>query len=102
MADRYYRMLSSLHIGCEAPRAYFVPFADEKSASTDRENSSLLTLLNGQWDFSFFENVEELELEDENFTSTVICKDKIDVLCCPCDPYFFTSTLLIVNEKSSL
>ncbi len=82
MADRYYRMLSSLHVGCEAPRAYFVPFADEKSASTDRENSSLLTLLNGQWDFSFFENVEELEIEDENFTSTVVCKDKIDVPSC--------------------
>lgn len=79
MADRYYRQLQNLHVGCEAPRAYFVPFSDEKSSSEKREKSSLFTLLNGEWDFAFFENVEELEIESENFTDTVECKDKIAV-----------------------
>ena len=79
MADRYYRQLENLHIGCEAPRTYFVPFSDEKDAADKREKSSLFTLLNGEWDFAFFDNIEELELESENFTDTVECKDRIAV-----------------------
>lgn len=82
MADRYYRQLESLHIGCEAPRAYFVPFANEADAALEREKSSAFTLLNGEWDFAFFENVEELELESENFSASVECKDKIAVPSC--------------------
>ncbi len=79
MADRYYRQLKSLHIGCEEPRAYFVPFNTDKNILADRENSELFRSLNGEWDFSFFENVEELEIEADDFTSQIKCKDKIDV-----------------------
>lgn len=79
MADRYYRQLENLHVGCEEPRAYFVPFSNEKDATDKREKSSLFTLLNGEWDFAFFENVEELDIEKEDFTNTVECKDKIEV-----------------------
>lgn len=82
MAERYYRQLENLHIGCEAPRAYFVPFNCERDAASERENSKLFFSLNGEWDFAFFENVEELEIEDENFTSAVVCGDKIDVPSC--------------------
>lgn len=82
MPDRYYRQLENLHVGCEAPRAYFVPFANEEDSSLKREKSELLTTLNGEWNFAFFENVEELEIEDEKFTSSVECKDKIEVPSC--------------------
>lgn len=82
MADRYYRQLESLHIGCEEPRAYFIPFDSEENSLKKREESALLTTLNGEWDFAFFENVEELELEDDSFTKTVECKDKIEVPSC--------------------
>ncbi len=82
MIERYYRQLEKLHAGCEEPRAYFVPFENEKDSVLEREKSSLFTLLNGEWEFSFFENVEELELEDEGFPSTVVCRDRIDVPSC--------------------
>lgn len=79
MAERYYRQLENLHVGCEKPRAYFVPFECGENAALEREKSALFTSLNGEWDFAFFENVEELELEEEKFPSTVVCPDKIDV-----------------------
>ena len=82
MPDRFYRQLENLHIGCEKPRAYFIPFSSEESASLPREKSDRFFSLGGEWDFAFFKNVEELELEQENFTSTVICPDKIDVPSC--------------------
>ena len=62
MVKRFHRMLEHLHVGCEAPRAYFVPFESGEKASLPRENSAFLTLLNGEWDFAFFKNVEELLL----------------------------------------
>ncbi len=82
MPERYYRQLENLHIGCEEPRAYFVPFDSEVDSSLEREKSERFFLLNGEWNFNFFENVEELELEDKNFPSTVSCRDKIDVPSC--------------------
>lgn len=82
MPGRYYRELKNIHVGCEAVRAYYVPFESEENAAKDREKSAFFTLLNGEWDFKFFPNVEELELEDENFTKTVECTDKLPVPSC--------------------
>ncbi len=82
MVKRYHRMLEALHVGCEEPRAYFVPFESREKAELSRENSAFLTLLNGEWDFAFFSNVEELDIEAENFASTVACPDKMTVPFC--------------------
>lgn len=82
MIERYYRQLENLHVGCEKPRAYFVPSENENTSLAEREKSAFFTTLNGEWDFNFFENVEELELEDESFPSTVNCRDKINVPSC--------------------
>lgn len=82
MVKRFYRMLEHLHVGCEAPRAYFVPFESGDKASLPRENSALLTLLNGEWDFAFFKNVEELDIEADGFSSSVVCPDKMTVPFC--------------------
>ena len=81
MPGRYYRELEHIHVGCVPPRAYYIPF-DSEQTSAVREDSRLFTVLNGEWDFAFFPNVEELALEDENFTQTVECPDKMPVPFC--------------------
>ncbi len=82
MIDRFYRQLENIHVNCENPRAYFVPFDNLCDADKNRENSKLFTLLNGEWDFAFFKNVEELDIEDEHFTDSVTCPDKMTVPFC--------------------
>ena len=82
MIERFHRTLEHLHVGCEAPRAYFVPFESAEKVALPREDSAFLTLLNGEWDFAFFKNVEELDIEAEDFSSSVICPDKMTVPFC--------------------
>ncbi len=82
MVKRFYRMLDALHIGCEEPRAYFVPSESAEKACLARENSAFFTLLNGEWDFAFFNNVEELDIEADGFSSSVVCPDKMTVPFC--------------------
>lgn len=58
----YHKQLEHLHIGCEAPRAYYVPFADDATARTmDRERSSRFTNLCGEWDFRYYPTFEDLD-----------------------------------------
>ena len=58
----YHRQLDALHIGCEEPRAYFIPYQDEKSAVNDiREKSNRLTSLCGDWKFKFFSSEQLLD-----------------------------------------
>ena len=57
----YHKELSSLHVGCEAPRAYYIPYADEQTArTTDREQSARFYNLCGEWDFRFYASFEDL------------------------------------------
>ena len=50
-----------LHMGTDAPRSYFIPYHDIKSALTmDKSKSEFYTLLNGMWDFAFFEKYYEM------------------------------------------
>ncbi len=52
----------TLHIGCEAPRAYFVPFESEEKAGRDRRGeSAFFTSLCGDWDFRFYRSLHDLE-----------------------------------------
>lgn len=82
MVDRFYRQLENIHVNCEKPRAYFVPFECSENADKEREKSQIFTMLNGEWDFAFFKNVEELDIEKENFTSQIECPDKMTVPFC--------------------
>ena len=82
MIDRFYRQLENIHVNCEKPRAYFVPFERKTQAFECREKSEFFTLLNGEWDFEFFKNVEELDIEKDGFTSGIICRDKMTVPFC--------------------
>ncbi len=56
----YHRSLASLHVNCEKPRAYFVPFSKEADALSDhRADSDRFLSLCGDWDFHYYRTVEE-------------------------------------------
>ncbi len=48
-----HQSLKKLHVGCEAPRAYFIPFeSDSKALGDNRGDSAFFTSLCGDWDFA--------------------------------------------------
>lgn len=75
----YHKSLHSLHVGCEEPRAYFVPFSDEKTAlSANRASSTRFRSLCGDWDFKFCENDSLLpDFLSDDFTTENF--DKVEV-----------------------
>ncbi len=79
MIEKYYLSPEYLHIGCEKPSSYFIPFSKGQCPAEARENSDRFTLLNGEWDFKFYPNVRELDIEKENFPSEEECADKMKV-----------------------
>ena len=51
-----------LHVGCEKPRAYFIPYESAQAALTDdREQSAFFHSLCGEWDFKYYPSPEDLE-----------------------------------------
>ena len=51
-----------LHIGCEAPHAYFIPYESDTAAARDlRGQSDCFTSLCGEWDFRFYRSLAEIE-----------------------------------------
>lgn len=69
----YHKDLKTLHVGCEAPHAYFVPFTDEIAADTDpRESSKYFKTLIGSWDFKFYNAV--YEVPDPRVTEIAYCE----------------------------
>lgn len=70
----YHKDLNALHIGCEKPRAYYVPCKSEAAAlKLDREKSESFINLCGEWKFNYyksFEDVKETFLE-EAFNETI-------------------------------
>ena len=59
---QYHKNLETLHIGTEAPRAYFIPYdCVEDALSGDRNNSCYLTNLCGDWKFKFFSSFEDID-----------------------------------------
>ena len=70
----YHKRLETLHVGCEKPRAYFIPYENEEKALTgNREDSSLFFLLNGKWSFRWYKSFEDIEEDflDADFTDTI-------------------------------
>ena len=58
----FHKDLTHLHVGCEAPRAYYIPYADDNTARTfDREQSALFENLCGEWDFRYYASFEDLD-----------------------------------------
>ena len=65
----YHEDPSKLHVGCEIPRAYYVPYESCEAACRPREESSRVRMLTGNWAFRFFEcfaGFSEKLLEEES------------------------------------
>lgn len=60
----YHNCLDRLHVNCEKPRAYFIPYQDEKSALSDnRAKSFNFISLCGDWDFKFYPSLADVTEE---------------------------------------
>ena len=60
----YYKEVATMHVGCEEPHAYFIPFESRAAAETgNRAISEFFCQLSGEWDFRFFKNPTEIENE---------------------------------------
>lgn len=57
----YHQSTETLHIGCEKPRAYFVPFpCGCASKNAERGESTFFKSLCGEWNFKFFKSVNDV------------------------------------------
>jgi len=60
--QKYWENPNVLHVNCEEPRAYFVPFENEmKAVENIRGASSFYKSLNGMWKFNYCESVNNVE-----------------------------------------
>jgi len=64
----YYRSLAVQHIGCEKPRAYFIPFATQEEAREElsvtasrRDTSDFVKNLVGEWAFKWLPAADAIE-----------------------------------------
>ena len=80
--ERFYRDPAVQHVGTEAPRAYFIPFDRSGRSEKNREASPFFRSLCGDWEFRYFRNVEELEIDDPAFPASVSCNTAIPVPMC--------------------
>ena len=56
----FHKSLEHLHVNCEAPRAYFIPYSTEKAAKKDNRSESVnFVNLCGEWDFHFYTSIYE-------------------------------------------
>ena len=77
---KYHRDPAVQHINCLPPRAYYVPFADEKSAGgKPREKSPFFFDMCGEWDFKWFCRAENAIPDLE---SGAVLPDRITVPSC--------------------
>lgn len=68
----FYEDPAILHINCEKPRSYFIPYSSKAAALSDRrESSSRLCSLCGDWDFVFYNSIAQID----DFTSSTFSPD---------------------------
>ena len=59
----YHENPEMLHVNTLARHSYFIPFAKGQDPFAKREESESLELLNGDWNFRYFDSI--LDLEDD-------------------------------------
>ena len=75
---KYYEDIHALHVNAMPMRAYYIPFSSaEKGVFGDKYSSDRLTLLNGEWKFSYYPSIYDVEEEFWNHTCG------FDTLCVP-------------------
>ncbi len=76
----YHRSLAHLHVGCEKPHAYFIPYDTVAGAARDnRAESAYFRSLCGTWDFQYFATSAELP----DFTAPWFDRSGMDKLTVP-------------------
>lgn len=79
----YHENPETLHIGTQAPRAYFIPYGSEAEALTGkRENSSLFFSLSGEWSFRFWHSPAEIGDEFYRQDADLSSLEKVPVPGC--------------------
>lgn len=71
---KYYENPKMLHVGCEENRSYFIPYAPGEI-----KDSSRVQLINGNWDFRFYNTPFEVE----DFTAKEYSYDNYDSIPVP-------------------
>ncbi len=67
MVRAYHKELEYLHVNCEKPRAYYIPYENnEKALLGNRYDSEYYFDLNGNWNFNFYKSFEDV---DDDFLS---------------------------------
>ena len=56
----YHEDAKALHIGTLPDHAYFIPFAKGKDPFELRERSERFELLNGEWDFDYYDSIIDM------------------------------------------
>ena len=57
----YHRSLADLHVGCEKPHAYFIPYQSDAAADTcNRASSDRFYSLCGEWSFRYYASVHDV------------------------------------------
>ena len=57
----YHRSLAHLHVGCERPHAYFIPYQSVAAANTcNRATSDRFLSLCGEWDFHYYKTLHDV------------------------------------------
>ncbi|MBE6619697.1 MAG: DUF4981 domain-containing protein [Ruminococcaceae bacterium] len=80
LSYNYHRELETLHVNCEKPRSYFVPYADEKTALCgNRAKSANLISLCGDWNFRFYESANNID----DFLADSFTTDGFDKMTAP-------------------
>ena len=76
----YHKTLDTLHEGCLAPHAYFIPYPDRASADRAlRGASSYFKPLTGDWQFRYYESVDDVE----DFLSPAFDRASMDTMTVP-------------------
>ena len=57
----YHENPEKLHINTLDKHCYFIPFGKDQNPFENRKNSDRLELLNGQWDFRYYDSIIDLE-----------------------------------------
>ncbi len=56
----YHENPEALHIGTLPPHCYFIPFGKSQNPFDSRYNSELMELLNGEWNFTYYDSIIDM------------------------------------------
>ena len=77
---KYHKSLEHLHVGCEEPSAYLIPYQSKEAArGGNRAESDRFLSLCGEWSFRFYNSVNEID----DFTAEDYSDEGADQLTVP-------------------